>query len=103
MLEQRENSVRILMETVNDGACINYVMTRLLTVAYLAIRIGAYSANEYYRRYGILRNKGIWSKVNNSFQEKIFVWMALCIGYSVSRQLMELKLQYRKIFKEGCR
>lgn len=99
ILEQREKSVRILLKIVNKEPYRNYVMARLLTVAYLAIRIDAYPAQEFRHRYGILQGQRIMNLVGHTFQEKFFVWIALSIGYQVAQTLMRVKLLYQKIFK----
>lgn len=98
-LEQREKSVRILMDIIDGEPCAGYVMARLLTVAYLAIRIDAYPAKEYYHRYGVLRHRKLMRMVGHSLQEKLFVWIALHMGYSAARVLMKAKQLYQRVFK----
>mgnify|MGYP003290096173 CR=1 FL=1 len=99
ILEQRERSVRVLMDIVKGEPCMSYVMSRLLTVAYLAIRIDAYPARGFHHRYGILKHHKIMKMVGHSLQEKLFVWIALNVGYSMARILMRVKLLYQKIIK----
>lgn len=99
ILEQREKSVRILQEIVTEKPYRNYVMARLLTVAYLAIRIDAYPAQEFQHRYGILEKEKIMHLVGHTFQEKLFVWIALNMGYTIAQVLMKGKLLYQKVFK----
>ena len=99
-LEHRERSVRLLMELITDQSLMIYVYSRLLTVAYLAIYLNAYSAKEFHRRYDVLKGRS-FASYSLSEQERLFVWIALHIGYRASRILMRVKLLYRRLLKRA--
>lgn len=99
-LEHRERSVRLLMELITDQSLMIYVYSRLLTVAYLAIYLNAYSAKEFHRRYDVLKGRS-FASCSLSGQERLFVWIALHIGYRASRILMRVKLLYRRLLKRA--
>lgn len=97
-LEHRERSVRLLMELTTDQSLMKYVYSRLLTVAYLAIYLNTYSGKEFHRRYDVLKGRS-FASYSLSKQERMFVWIALHIGYRASRVLMRTKLLYRRLLK----
>lgn len=99
-LEQREKYVRLLMELITDQSLMKYVYSRLLTVAYLAIYLNAYSAKEFHRRYDVLKGRS-FASCSLSGQERLFVWIALHIGYRASHILMRVKLLYRRLLKRA--
>lgn len=99
-LEQREKYVRLLMDFITDHSLKIYVYSRLLTVAYLAIFLDTYTAEEFHRRYDILKGHS-FTGCSLSKQERMFVWIALHIGYPVARALMKVKLFYRRLFKRA--
>ena len=97
MFMYRETFIGYLYEYVKGEAFQPYITSKLITLAYLAIRYDVYSADEFYLKYARISNYPIITDHTHIRPERIFVWIALHLGYSVARTLMNLKLKYRAI------
>lgn len=97
-LLDRERALRFISGMNSSKEVQTYVLDKLHKVAYLSIRIDAYSAELYKEKFGELGILKFSETKNHALQERIFVWISLHVGYQYSRVLMKLKLLYRKLF-----
>ena len=96
-LLQKEKALSLLFDINTNEENEIYILSRLHAVAYQAIRISAHSPQEYYERFGRLKELPFSATSNHPLQERIFVWISLHLGYRTSRFLMRMKLLYRRL------
>ncbi len=96
-LLQKEKALSLLFDINTYEENEVYILSKLHAVAYQAIRISAYSPQEYHEKFGRLKKLPFSATPNHPLQERIFVWISLHLGYRTSRFLMRMKLLYRRL------
>ena len=98
-LRERERYVELLFRSVGDKYGKDAIYSKLVALAFLAIRIDAYERTDFFSHYKRLADVDILHLKNLTFQERFFVWIAFRMGYVPESILMRMKLAYRKMKK----
>lgn len=98
-LREREKYVELLLHCVGDKYGKDAIYSKLVALAFLAIRIDAYERTDFFSHYKRLADVDILHLKNLTFQERFFVWVAFRMGYVPASILMRMKLAYRKMKK----